>query len=74
MSLYRRGYTERMVTKKPTRRKPDTKACRPVKRGTKSASLWQRLAAIGASVPAEDRAQLPRDAAEKFDEYFDGAA
>jgi len=35
-------------------------------------SLWLRLAAIGASVPAADRAQLPRDAAEKFDEYFDG--
>ena len=34
-------------------------------------TFWDDLADIGRSIPAKDFAFLPRDAAEKFDEYFD---
>ncbi len=36
-------------------------------------SVWERLAKIGAAIPAKERARMPRDGARYFDHYFDGS-
>jgi hypothetical protein len=37
-------------------------------------TFWDDLADIGRSIPPKELAFLPRDAAERFDEYFDSGA
>lgn len=34
-------------------------------------TFWDDLAAIGKTIPKSELASLPRDAAQRFDEYFD---
>ena len=36
-------------------------------------SFWHDLAAIGERIPDADLEFIPKDAAARFDEYFDGA-
>jgi len=52
------------ITRKPTRRRPSSKSGRP-------RTFWDDLADIGRRVPKEELAALPRDAAKRFDDYFD---
>jgi len=44
------------------------------RRAARPRTFWDDLADIGRSIPKEDLAFLPRDAAERFDEYFDAGA
>jgi hypothetical protein len=57
--------TRRAVSKKPKKRAP--KALNP------NQELFRDLDAIARSVPKESLAKLPRDLAEQFDHYHDGA-
>jgi len=34
-------------------------------------TFWDDLAAIGRTIPKSELASFPRDAAQRFDEYFD---
>ena len=63
-----------MVTKRPTPKKVPAKAARraPKKRASLDPTLWSDIAAIFASVPKEDWATVPRDAARRFDELIEG--
>ena len=44
------------------------------RRAARPRTFWDDLADIGRSIPKEDLAFLPRDAALRFDEYFDAGA
>ena len=44
------------------------------KAATRPRTFWDDLADIGRSIPKEELAFLPPDAAERFDEYFDSGA
>ena len=44
------------------------------KAATRPRTFWNDLADIGRSIPKEELAFLPPDAAERFDEYFDSGA
>ena len=59
-----------MVTKKPAtprKRKPT-----PKKAVSKDPTLWSDIIAIGKSIPPEERARIPADAATYFDDYIEG--
>ncbi len=55
----------------PAKKRATPAKPRPVARPR---TFWDDLADIGSSIPKEDLAFLPRDAAERFDEYFDAGA
>jgi len=38
--------------------------------GTRPLNFWRELAAIGESMPPEERAKLPRDGASNLDHYL----
>jgi hypothetical protein len=56
-----------------TKRTPAKKAHKRRAKKIAEPSLWQRLAAIGDSVPAEEWEKLPRDLAKNFDHYAHGS-
>ena len=63
------GYTYPMAigrtSANSSRRKTQTR------RPQKAKTFWDDLAAIGRKIPKAEIASLPRDAARRFDEYFD---
>ena len=63
-----------MVTKRTTTKKTASK--RPRRTASPSASLdptlWADIEAIGRRIPDEVRANMPRDAAARFDDYIEG--
>ncbi|MBI5288510.1 MAG: hypothetical protein HY873_06015 [Chloroflexi bacterium] len=58
--------TKRTPAKEPPRRREPQPKKEPL-------SLWERLAAIGARIPTEDRADHPRDGARNLEHYLYGA-
>ena len=57
--------TERLTPKKspaPKRRDPKKRASDP--------TLWADIAALGRRIPDSELANLPRDGAARFDEYY----
>ena len=61
-----------MVTKRPATKKPAAKPRAPKKRASLDPTLWSDIAAMFASLPANDWAAVPRDAARRFDELIEG--
>jgi hypothetical protein len=60
-----------MVTKRPTPKKsPAPKRREPKKRASLDPTLTADLVALGRRIPDSELANLPRDGAARFDEYY----
>ena len=60
-----------MVIRKPAAKKPTVK--RRLRKPASRLAFWEEIVAIGKAIPRKERAALPRDAAQNFDHYLDGA-
>jgi hypothetical protein len=58
-------------TSKPAAPKKRTAKAAKSKADARPRTFWDDLADIGKSIPKEDLAFLPRDAAENFDDYLE---
>jgi hypothetical protein len=61
-----------MVTK-PAKKKPAPKHKRTTASKKPGTSIWERIVALGESIPAEERARAPRDGARNLHHYLHGA-
>ena len=60
-----------MVTKRPTPKKsPAPKRREPKKRASLDPTLTADLVALGGSIPDSELANLPKDGAAHFDDYY----
>jgi hypothetical protein len=56
-----------------TERKPVRRARKAPLKAKKPFDAFAYIAELGAKIPAEELAKLPRDLAENFDHYHDGS-
>lgn len=60
-----------MVTKRPvTKKAAPPKRRTPKKRASLDPTLTADIIAIGRGIPKEELAKIPRDASERFDNYY----
>lgn len=70
----RKGYTSGMTIRKPARKRKTPVHGPAIAEPLPPGEFWHQMMVLFRSIPEEERARMPRDAARNFDHYLDGTA